>query len=169
MNAAPYPGRCTCGACAFALLDTPLFTHACHCRWCQRETGSACVLNGLIEAHRVCITAGAPEIIDTPSESGKGQRISRCPTCHVALWSVYSGLGPRFLFVRTGTLADPDAFAPDIHIYTGAKQPWVTLPAGVPAMAEYYRRSQYWPEAALARREAVLAMDEAAAAGPLRG
>ncbi|MBF9036293.1 aldehyde-activating protein [Rhodobacterales bacterium HKCCE2091] len=164
-----YPGRCTCGTIAYRLLDTPLFTHACHCRWCQRETGSAFVMNGLIEAHRVALEAGEPEIVDTPSESGLGQKIARCPSCRVALWSVYSGAGPRFLFVRMGTLENPDAFPPDIHIFTASKQPWVILPPGVPAMEEYYRRSELWPGSSLARREAALALDDAAAAGPVRG
>ncbi|MAC81754.1 MAG: aldehyde-activating protein [Rhodobacteraceae bacterium] len=164
----PFPGRCTCGACAYELRDTPLFVHACHCRWCQRETGSAFVLNGLIESHRVRITAGAPVVVTTPSESGQGQLITRCPTCMVALWSVYSGAGARFLFVRMGTLDNPDRFPPDIHIYTESKQSWLPLPANVPVMDRYYRRSQLWPQAALDRREATLAMDDSTAAGPLR-
>lgn len=149
-------GRCTCGEVSYRLKERPLFVHCCHCRWCQRETGSAFVLNALIEADNVELLSGAPEAVDTPSESGKGQKISRCPTCKVALWSVYPGAGPKFRFVRVGTLENPDACPPEIHIFTESKQPWVVLPEGVPAMPQYYRRSEHWPAESLARREAAL-------------
>ncbi|MEO4040582.1 GFA family protein [Hoeflea sp. CAU 1731] len=137
----------------------PLFVHACHCRWCQRETGSAFVMNALIESNRIEIKSGAPEMVDTPSESGKGQKIYRCPKCHVALWSIYSGAGPKFIFVRVGALENPDACPPDIHIFTESKQPWLTLPDNVPAVNRYYDREKYWPQASLERRLAAIELD----------
>ena len=150
-------GRCACGATAYRLNDSPLFVHCCHCRWCQRETGSAFVLNAMIETAKVELTEGRTVEVLTPSESGRGQRIHRCPTCHVALWSHYPGAGPKFAFVRVGTLADPDACPPDVHIFTESKQPWVSLPNGVPAFAQFYDRDSLWPSGALARRARVLA------------
>ncbi|MGH2343055.1 GFA family protein [Segnochrobactraceae bacterium EtOH-i3] len=149
-----HPGRCACGDVRFRMRGRPLFVHACHCRWCQRETGSAFVLNALIEHDRVELVSGAPREIATPSESGKGQRISRCPSCQVALWSVYAGAGPAFRFVRVGTLEDPDALPPDIHIYTASRQPWVVLPPETPATPAYYDRRAYWPADSLARSRA---------------
>jgi hypothetical protein len=137
--------------------EDPLIVHCCHCTWCQRETGSAFALNAMIEARHVETLQGAPEVIDTPSESGKGQKIARCPDCKVALWSVYSGAGAKFLFVRVGTLDEPGALPPDIHIFTSTKLPWLVLPPGMRAVPEYYRRSEVWPEASLRRREAELA------------
>lgn len=145
-------GRCTCGAVRYRIDREPLFVHCCHCTWCQRETGSAFVLNALIEAEAVALIAGRPAITDTPTASGKGQQISRCPDCRVALWSVYAGAGPGFLFLRTGTLDDPSAFPPDIHIFTESKLPWVDLPKGAAAMPQYYRRSEHWSEDSLRRR-----------------
>jgi hypothetical protein len=120
----------------YRMMSEPMFVHCCHCRWCQRETGSAFVLNALIETERVELLAGAPEVIATPSESGRGQHIARCPTCKIALWSNYSL--PTIRFVRVGTLDDPDLVPPDIHIFTSSKQPWVVLPAGALAFPEYY-------------------------------
>ena len=149
-------GGCTCRAVRYRMTSRPLFVHCCHCRWCQRETGTAFALNAMIEADRVVLLRGAPETVDTPSNSGKGQRIHRCPTCRVALWSNYAGAGDAIRFVRVGTLDNPDLLPPDIHIYTASKQPWVILPPGVPAVEEYYSRSKYWPEASLARRQALL-------------
>lgn len=150
-------GGCTCGEIRYRLAERPLFTHACHCTWCRRETGSAFVLNALIETRNVGVLGGTPVLVDTPSASGKGQRIARCPACHVALWSHYSGAGSRFAFVRAGTLDQASACPPDIHIFTSTKLPWVIIPDGMTAVPEYYRRDDHWPEASLARRRAELA------------
>jgi hypothetical protein len=144
-------GRCTCGAVRYRMTSAPLFVHCCHCRWCQRESGASFALNAMIESDRVVLQAGTPERVDTPSNSGKGQAITRCPYCRVALWSNYAGAGDAIRFVRVGTLDDPDLLPPDIHIFTSTKQPWVTLPPSIPAVAEYYRRNAHWPAASLAR------------------
>lgn len=148
-------GRCTCGEIRYRMIAQPLFVHCCHCRWCQRETGSAFALNAMIEAKYVVLDQGVPEAVLTPSQSGKGQKISRCPTCRVAVWSNYAGAGDAIHFVRVGTLDDPDRVPPDIHIYTDSRQPWVILPEGTPAVPEYYRRSKYWSAESLARRAAI--------------
>ncbi len=154
---ATFEGMCTCRAVRYRLTSRPLFVHCCHCRWCQRETGSAFALNAMIEADRVELLAGEPEIVLTPTLSGRGQKIARCPSCRVALWSNYSGAGDAARFVRVGTLAEPDRLPPDIHIFTASKQPWVILPPGTPAVPEYYDRKNHWPAASLERREALLA------------
>src|SRR5258705_9796074 len=117
-----FEGNCPCHEVRYRMTGKPLFVHCCHCRWCQRETGSAFVLNAMIEAERVALLQGEVEIVLTPSESGKGQKISRCPTCHVALWSNYPGGGDAVRFVRVGTLDEPDRLPPDVHIFTMSKQ-----------------------------------------------
>lgn len=150
-------GGCTCRAVRYRMSSKPLFVHCCHCRWCQRETGAAFALNAMIEADRVTLLKGEVEVVDTPSNSGKGQKISRCPKCRIAVWSNYSGAGNAVHFVRVGTLDDPDQLPPDIHIFTSSKQPWVVIPEGMPAVAEYYDRNKYWPEESLQRRTALLA------------
>ena len=153
MSASHNDGGCTCGFVRYRMNASPMFVHCCHCRWCQRETGAAFAHNALIEADRVALLRGRVEVIDTPSASGKGQRISRCPQCHIAVWSNYSGAGSAIHFVRVGTLDEPDAWPPDIHIYTASKQPWVILPPRTPAVPAYYKASEYWPAASLQRRE----------------
>jgi hypothetical protein len=152
----PLTGRCTCGAVRYQMTTGPLFVHCCHCRWCQRETGASFALNAMIEADRVVLIAGSPEVVLTPTASGKGQKIARCESCRVALWSNYAGAGDAIRFVRVGTLDDPDRLPPDIHIFTSSKQPWVVLPPGAPAVPEYYDRKQYWPKASLERRQRLL-------------
>jgi hypothetical protein len=110
----------------------------------------------MIEADRVELLAGAPEVVLTPSNSGRGQKITRCPTCHVALWSNYAGSGDKFRFVRVGTLDEPDRLPPDVHIFTASKQPWVVIPEGMPAYEIFYKREDIWPTESLARRQALL-------------
>jgi len=150
-------GGCTCREVRYRMLGRPLFVHCCHCRWCQRESGAAFALNAMIEADRVVLAAGAPVAVETPSNSGRGQTIFRCPRCWVALWSNYAGAGERVRFVRVGTLDTPDRLPPDIHIFTASKQPWVVLAQGVPAVPEYYDRNALWPAESLARRRALFA------------
>ncbi len=158
----PADGGCTCREIRYRMLIPPMFVHCCHCRWCQRETGAAFALNALIEADRVVQLHGNVEIINTPSNSGKGQKISRCPRCRVAVWSNYGGAGDAIHFIRVGTLDNPDLLPPDIHIFTSSKQPWVILPPGTPALPEFYQRSKYWPAESLARRDAALGISGSA-------
>jgi hypothetical protein len=147
-------GGCACRHVRYRMTGPPLIVHCCHCRWCQRETGAAFALNALIEADRVAALAAAPEPVDTPSESGKGQRIFRCPRCRVAVWSNYAmAVGDKVRFIRVGTLDDPDRLPPDIHIFTASRQPWVVLPPGAAAVPEYYQRSKVWPADSLQRFE----------------
>jgi hypothetical protein len=153
----PLCGGCDCSHIRYQLESNPMFVHCCHCRWCQRETGASFALNAMIEANRFTLLTGDPEIVDTPSASGRGQLIARCPDCRIAVWSHYSGAGKSVCFVRVGTLDVPDYLPPDIHIFTESRQPWVILPADTPAVPAYYDREQYWPAESLDRAAAILA------------
>lgn len=146
-----FGGGCICGDIRFRLWSKPLFVHCCHCRWCQRETGTSFALNALIEADRLAVLGGHVEVGDAPSYSGNGQRILGCPACRISLWSDYSGAGDKEHFVRIGTLDDANRFTPDIHIFTESKQDWVILPDDAPAVPAYYRAAEYRPSASLVR------------------
>src|SRR5437764_4711630 len=144
-------GGCTCGAVRYRMTSAPMIVHCCHCRWCQRETGASFALNAVIEADRVTLTSGAPELILTPTMSGKGQKIRRCATCKIAVWSHYPGGGEAVAFIRVGTLDEPDRLPPDVQIFTSSKQPWVVLPDGARAFAEFYNPKEVWSGETLAR------------------
>jgi hypothetical protein len=148
-------GGCSCGSVRYRVRMDPLIVHCCHCRWCQRQTGAAFALNALIEADRVELLAGEVENIDTPSPSGRGQSIARCPTCKVAVWSNYhmGGLRERVRFIRVGSLDNPDRLPPDIHIFTSSKQPWVVLPEGDAAVVEFYDIEKTWSAESWQRRK----------------
>ena len=147
-------GGCTCGAVRYRMKTKPMIVHCCHCSWCQRETGSAFAVNAFIEASEVELLKDAPVQTTLPSLSGKGQVFWRCPDCGVTVWSNYADAGPKFNFVRVGTLDDPSRVPPDIHIYTSTKQPWVVLPEGIPAVPEFYNPADVWSAEGLARAKA---------------
>ena len=132
-----------------------MFVHCCHCLNCQRQTGGAFVINLLIEADRVDLLAGEPQPVDVPRDDGSVQRIYRCPTCQVAVFSEYGR--PEVRFVRAGTLDEPSLITPDVHIFTRSKVPWVTLPDSAPAFEVYYDSKALWPAESLERLDAVLA------------
>jgi len=151
-----FEGGCACRHLRYRMESEPMLVHCCHCRWCQRETGAAFALNAIIESDRLTVVEGEPEFINTPSMSGKGQRIARCPHCKAALWSHYGGAGDLASFVRVGTLDEPDRFPPSVHIFTSSKQPWVKLSPDAPAFDEYYPRGEVWPEESKKRWTAML-------------
>jgi len=147
-------GQCSCGAVKYELLAAPMFVHCCHCLLCQRQTGSAFVINALIETSLIKVD-GVPIAIAMPTESGRPHDIYRCPRCQVAVWSDY-GKRPALRFVRVATLDAPHAIVPDVHIFTRSKVPWVRLPEGARAFEEFYELENEWPAQSLARRRAIL-------------
>jgi len=147
-------GGCACGVVRYRLTSEPMFVHCCHCLNCQRQTGSAFVINLLIEADRVELLSGEPEPVDVPRDDGSAQRIHRCPVCQVAVYSEYGR--PEVRFVRGSTLDEPSSVAPDVHIFTRSKLPWVTLPEDVPAVEVYYDSKALWPAESLERLRAAL-------------
>ena len=144
-------GRCACGAVRYRLTAEPLFVHCCHCLNCQRQTGSAFVINALIEKDNLALLGGAPVAVEVPRDDGSKQKIMRCPSCQIALWSFYTR--PDVVFVRAGTLETPSSVEPDVHIFTRSKLSWVTLPASTPAFEVFYDVKSLWPAASLARMQ----------------
>jgi hypothetical protein len=148
-------GGCSCGTIRYRLTDEPMFVHCCHCLNCQKQTGSAFVINLLIESDRVELTSGDPHAVEVPRDDGSTQRIYRCPDCMIAVFSEYTC--PQITFVRAGTLDDPSSVSPDVHIFTRSKLPWVELPADVPAVDVYYDRTELWPPASIERINELIA------------
>ena len=145
-------GGCSCGAVRYRLTDKPMFVNCCHCSWCRRETGSAFVINAIIETARIGLTKGEVTRTEVPTASGRGQSVIRCAACHSTLWSHYGGAGPHLAFLRAGTLDDPSQCPPDAYIFTADKLPWVALNPEIPAFPQRYDMKTQWPAESLARR-----------------
>ena len=143
-------GRCGCGAVTYSMASKPIFVHCCHCTECQRQTGASYVLNAMIEADRVECTGPVTEHV-LPTPSGKGQIITRCADCGVAVFSNYLSREGKLRYIRVGTLDDPSLCPPGVQIFTSSKQPWVTLTEDIPAFEEFYSFDKVWPQDALDR------------------
>ncbi len=150
-----YEGGCACGHLRYSMRSPPMFVHCCHCKDCQRQTGTAFVLNALIETDRIDLRSGDPKPYVMPTDSGQPHTVFRCPDCGTAMWSEYGGR-KALRFVRVGTLDDPRSLPPDVHIYIRSKLPWIALPDGVPTFEAYYDSRKLWPAASLERRKAAL-------------
>ncbi|MCF6327616.1 MAG: GFA family protein [Devosiaceae bacterium] len=146
-------GSCTCAHVRYQVISEPMIVHACHCRGCQKNSGSSFALNALFEADRVKLISGEVEEITVPTPSGKGQIITRCSICKVAVWSNYNmgGLREHIRFIRVGTLDDPDQIVPDVHIFTNSKQPWVMLSKQDLRFEVFYDFKETWSPKSMER------------------
>lgn len=156
MTTGPFDGGCTCARVRYRMTRVPMYVHCCHCTWCRRESGAAFALNGMLENAALTLLAGEVEAVDTPTASGRGQKISRCPECRNALWGNLSTAGDAVHFVRLGTLDNPELFPPDVHIFTSTKLPWVSLDDDIPAFDEFYVKSEMWSAQSIERYERAL-------------
>lgn len=155
----PCQGGCACGYVRYQIEVAPFIVHCCHCSYCQRQTGSAFVLNALVDASQVTLLSGSLDQVMTASPSGKGQNIVRCPKCRVAVWSHYfmGGIRNGINFIRVGTLDDPNQFPPDVHIFTSTKQEWVNLPENAAVFEKFYEFEKMWTHENNEVRKAMLA------------
>ncbi len=147
-------GGCACGRLRFELTVAPIFVHACHCTWCQAESGEPFVVNAQVETDCLELLSGAPEFIIIPTKSGNGQALAHCPACRSVVWSHYSP-GPELMFLRVASLDDPSLLAPQAHIFTRSRQAHIKTDPATPSFDGFYDRSTLWSAAALARRHAV--------------
>lgn len=150
----PIEGACPCNKIRYCLERPPLIVHCCHCRSCQKESGSAFAVNVVVESKYVkLLSSESPELIFTPSDSGGGQQVHRCPSCQHAVWSNYGHSGDVIRFVKAGTLDEPARVPPNINIFVRSKLPWVKLDDSIPCMEEFYDREKVWSKASLERHE----------------
>ena len=154
-----HQGGCDCEHVRYTIVAAPFIVHCCHCKLCQRQTGSAFVINALFEAASVELIHGEIAEITSETPTGQGQTIARCPKCKVAIWSNYfmGGIKKGIRFIRVGTLDDPNRHPPDVHIFTTTKQRWVEFPSGAHVEDIFYDYETTWSPENLKRREELLA------------
>jgi hypothetical protein len=145
-------GGCACGDIRYRLTAQPMIVHACHCRDCQKLTGSAFALNLWIERKFVEASGGEPVAFRVPSgSSGKPHDVFACAKCGSHLWNKYHAAPGDTVLLCGGTLDDPAAVSPDVHIFTRSKLAWFELPAGARSFDAFYKIDEVWPAESLAR------------------
>ncbi|HEY8604194.1 GFA family protein [Tsuneonella suprasediminis] len=124
-------GGCNCRHARYKLHGAPLAVAACHCRNCQRQSGSAYSVNLVVAGDSVAIEGELACYEDPDSESGKPVLREFCPNCGSPIRSIPTA-SPAMVAIKAGTLDNPDAFPPAIHIWTCQMLDWVDVPEGVP-------------------------------------
>jgi len=154
----PLEGGCACARVRYRLARAPIAVHACHCRYCQRMSGSGYGWNAMLETRHVELDGAArPVAVHTPSTRPEGQIVMRCPDCLVALWTHHPLLGPNMAMVLVGTLDQPESLPPTVHCFTATRQSWVRIPADIPAYEGDYDPDVVWGPHGQARVAAALA------------
>ena len=131
-------GGCGCGHVQYSVVGEPIFANNCHCRLCQRQTGSTSVVNAFFESERITLVQGELTEHVVTAGSGGAHTICRCGQCGTALWSRYPRLGTLGSGLRVGTLDEPGSITPDAVIFTESAMPWVALPTDIPTFAQTY-------------------------------
>jgi hypothetical protein len=126
-----WTGRCNCGAVRYTLASSPLTVAACHCTQCRRQSGAAYSVNLIVRASAMEVVGDLASWEDSDTESGAPLSREHCGKCGSPIRSVPSA-SPKLIAVKSGTLDDPSAFAPAMHIWVQSKLPWVTIPDGIP-------------------------------------
>ncbi|GAA4043155.1 GFA family protein [Parerythrobacter jejuensis] len=121
----PKTGGCLCGAVRYAISADPAMAVNCHCKNCQRQSGSAfSTIIGIPEA--ALSIEGEFKTFDDKGESGEAVLRDFCGVCGSPLFSRVA-VAPGLIFVKVGTLDDTDDFNPAMHLWTRSKQHWVDL------------------------------------------
>ena len=147
-------GCCSCGRVTYQISQELLFTLACHCRDCQRSTGSAFVIH-LVVAERDFEISGTTSLSILPTGSGGGREVHFCSECGTSIWCRYFYHKVAVIAVRGGTLDDTNVVRPQAHIFTRSKLSWVELPKDVPAYEEMFVRSEMWPQESIDKYESL--------------
>jgi hypothetical protein len=150
-----FSGGCACGKIRYRLRSAPMFVNCCHCTNCQTQTGSAFVINALIETDRIETSSDRLEVTTWASGDDDVQDVYRCSECKVVVWSDY-GRRPGLRFLRVGTLDDPSALPPRAHVFTQSKLAWVQVPDDVLKFDVYFDIREHWPAESLERMRASL-------------
>lgn len=123
-------GGCLCGRVRYSSEAPAVMTAVCHCRHCQRQSGSAfSIIIGLPKG--ALQVQGALASYEDVGESGMPVLRRFCSHCGSPILSEVAS-SPQLDFVKAGTLDDTSWLAPQVHIWCEHRQPWVSVPDGVP-------------------------------------
>jgi hypothetical protein len=127
----PLTGGCCCGGVRYAITGLPTALYCCHCKDCQRQSGSAFAMSMFVPRDALAITAGRPKSWRRRADSGRLMRCVFCADCGTRLYNEPESR-PETVVVKPGTLDDTSWLDPAGEIWTASRQPWVPLPPGSP-------------------------------------
>lgn len=134
-------GGCLCGAQRYEALAAPLRVTICHCKFCQRATGGAAMIEPIFDQAAIRSIRGEPKIYTQVSAgSGKAVHVHFCPDCGTKLWLSFERF-PGFVGLYAGTLDDPNwiVVAPGTtkQIFLDSARPDSVVLAGVNAFGQH--------------------------------
>ena len=141
----PMTGSCLCGAVRYESSGEPVFALLCHCRDCQRQSGSAYGAGLRVPAAGFRVTQGEPALYVKTADSGNTVTRAFCPQCGSMLFLRVSAR-PDLVAIRAGTLDDPSVFRPEADIFVRSAQPWDHMDPALPKHAAYPPGKSYTPQ-----------------------
>jgi hypothetical protein len=127
-------GGCVCGAIRYEVTADPMVMFKCHCRDCQKTTGSGYTPVFYVPAKAFKITKGTPKYYETKSEMVGENKRGFCPECGSRLFGGETEQGQG---ITASSLDDPSLFKPQFEIWTSDAQPWDAIDAKVPKFGKY--------------------------------
>jgi hypothetical protein len=122
----PFTGGCACGAIRYTCSAEPFASLNCHCRDCQRASGSAFAAVLIVPVAAFSLTKGEPTYYDVKADSGNNMSRGFCGKCGAPVFIQHTRItpGPAVVVIQAASLDDPSWFQPIIDIYTSRAQPW---------------------------------------------
>ena len=131
---APYAGGCQCGSLRYVLDAEPIWLVACHCKGCQRQSGSAFGMSMLVKKSSLTVTGPTKQFTRT-TDSGNQNTGVFCPDCGVRIYHI-PGYADDVLVLKPGTLDDTRWLRPSRFVWMKSAQGWVPVPDGVKTLEE---------------------------------
>jgi hypothetical protein len=130
----PFTGSCMCGNIRYECAAEPMFMGNCHCRDCQRSTGTAFAAAMLVPRNAVTI-AGEVKYYEVIGDSGATVERGFCPNCGSRLFSRRTN--PKLMGIMAGSLDNPSEFQPGMDLYTASAQPWDYMNPDLPRFPKF--------------------------------
>ncbi|WP_348550676.1 GFA family protein [Acidithiobacillus sp.] len=121
MNA-KYSGGCLCGGISYSVDIEPVFTGNCHCKDCQRSSGSA-FIPAMIFPEKDVVISGEARWFESQADSGNINKRGFCQNCGSQLFARFSHM-PEKPGIKAGTLNDSLDYVPRLDFYVGSAAPW---------------------------------------------
>jgi hypothetical protein len=126
----PFAGGCACGAIRYEGSAAPIAVLNCHCRDCQRTSGTGHSTVAVVPTDSLRLLRGTPRSHASTADSGNEVKREFCPECGSPLFA--RGGIPAFVAINVGSLDDPSWCVPTLDIWTHSAQPWDVMNPALP-------------------------------------